>query len=210
MIRSPMSLPAGALFSESAIARARNAYNAGPALRGALAFRCESIASKRTGKTTVAKGRVALRRIASATATRIEEAGRNAVALESLEKLLQVLYGHASTRSASGDSGHIGSVKAEFGHAGLHSGRQIRGACRRRRHRQSFDGRFDLTWAGGHGLALGFLFCEMLSWGFPRVPIWRLPRRRLRHIRGSLRPDSSSPPRRESRKDGRCRARSPP
>ena len=25
-----------------------------------------------------------------------------------------------------------------------------------RRHRQSFHGRFDLTWAGGHGLALGF------------------------------------------------------
>ena len=75
MIRSPMSLPAGALFSESAIARARKAYKAGPALCGPLALRCESIASKQTGKTTVAKGRVALRRMASATATRIGEAG---------------------------------------------------------------------------------------------------------------------------------------
>ena len=92
--------------------------------------------------------------------------GTNAVALESFEKLLQVLYGHASTRSASGDSGHIGSVKAEFGHTGLHSGRQIRGACRRRRHRQSFDGRFDLTWADGHGLALGSFSVRCFRGGF--------------------------------------------
>ena len=72
MIRSPMSLPAGALFSESA-SQGRRAYKAGPPC-ATHSLSCESIASKQTGKTTVANGRVALRRMASATATRIDEA----------------------------------------------------------------------------------------------------------------------------------------
>ena len=69
----PISRPAGALFSAKASASARNAYSAGPGL-GLQVLRWSSSASKQTGNATVASGRVQLRRIASATATRIEEA----------------------------------------------------------------------------------------------------------------------------------------
>ena len=73
-IRLPINRPATAVFSANASASARIAYNAGPGF-GFAAFRCASSASMITGLPTVANGRVQLRRIESATAIRIGDAG---------------------------------------------------------------------------------------------------------------------------------------
>src|ERR1017187_8467388 len=72
----PINRPAGALFSDKALARARSAYRGGPGL-GLHLLRWLSRASKQTGNATVAIGRVQLRRIASARATRIVDAWLN-------------------------------------------------------------------------------------------------------------------------------------
>ena len=140
-------------------------------------FGGQSIASKPNGKNDGGQGRVALRRIASATATRIEEAGVMRLRSRCSKKLFQILDRHATARSASGDSGEVGRVKAEFGHPRLHARRQIGGSCGMRWHRQSVHGRLDLTWCrrARPGVAASPC-CEAAFAAFPRVPT-RLPLR---------------------------------
>ena len=114
--------------------------------------------SRFTGRPTVASGRVQLRRIASATATRMVEAGRDLVLLELGDEFLEVLDGHAAGRAAAGDAGEIGGVQAELVHARLHARGQIAGA----------------GGMGGHGQPAA-------RWA-PPGPVWRSRASRFRLV----------------------------
>ena len=127
---------------------------------GSQVLRCASNGVERTpaGRRWRA-GRVQLRRMASATATRMDEAWLILCFSRLRDEFLEILDGHAPRRAAAGDAGEIGGVQAEFVHARLEPRRKI--ACARgiRRHRQTAHGRLHASslrrFASGFASAVG-------------------------------------------------------
>ncbi len=91
--------------------------------------------------------------MASATATRMDEALAHLLLFEIGEEFFKILDGHAARRAAARDAGEIGGVQTEFVHARLQARRQIARAGRIRRHGQAAHGRLHAAAA-----AVGFRF----------------------------------------------------
>ena len=77
-------------------------------------MRWASTGSKQTGSATVASGRVQLRRIASATATRMVEAWLSLFCLQVGEEFFKILDGHPPRRAAAGHAGQVRRVQPQF------------------------------------------------------------------------------------------------
>ena len=89
------------------------------------------MASNAHRQPTVAIGRVQLRRMASATATRMVEAVVSLCFLQMGEEFFEILDGDAARGAAAGQAGQVGGVQAQFVHARFHA----RATCNWRRRR---------------------------------------------------------------------------
>ena len=106
----------------------------------------------------MASGRVQLRRMASATATRMRRGLAQLVLLEVGDELLEILDGDAPAGAAAGKPGQVGGVQAQFVHARLHARRHVAGAGGVGRHGQAAHGRLHrflraAPWRGRCGAA---------------------------------------------------------